>query len=204
MAKNKPIAFVVRHGSTLLNAQKCFRSWINAPLDAEGKVQAHEAADWLHDNAHLDEVWSSPLDRAVETARICTDLPINQHSGLLGWHLGVFGGVARDMAQGAMELFIDNPHVAIPNGESLDSLEQRVADFVEPLLKDAEERGVTLGLFTHNSTLMAMDTLFKGMRDQHPELGSVVETGGIACVFAEGDGYRLEACFKQTEQPQLS
>ena len=39
-----PVCYVVRHGQTVLNKDKCFRGNANPPLDETGIKQAHQLA----------------------------------------------------------------------------------------------------------------------------------------------------------------
>lgn len=59
---------LVRHGSTPWNAQRRFQGHSDVELSEEGRAQAARVADALA-GASIDAVYSSDLQRAVETAR---------------------------------------------------------------------------------------------------------------------------------------
>ena len=63
--------YIVRHGQTDLNAQKRMQARRGLPLNATGIAQAEELAGELA-GVRFSEVWSSPQERAVETARIAS------------------------------------------------------------------------------------------------------------------------------------
>lgn len=63
---------LVRHGQTRLNAEGRLRGRADPPLDPVGIAQARAAADALS-SLGLSRVVSSPLHRAVETARAIAD-----------------------------------------------------------------------------------------------------------------------------------
>ncbi|MDN4598039.1 histidine phosphatase family protein [Leifsonia virtsii] len=64
--------FLVRHGQTALNAEGRLRGLANPPLDETGIAEAHAVAEALAPRG-IEEVRSSPLDRAVTTARIIAE-----------------------------------------------------------------------------------------------------------------------------------
>ena len=65
------VLIVLRHGESTANAEGRFTGWTDVPLTDVGRNQARSAALVMR-RAGLspDVVFSSPLDRAVETARI--------------------------------------------------------------------------------------------------------------------------------------
>lgn len=67
-----PRAYLARHGQTLWNLEGRLHGQLDSPLTAEGVAQAQSAADRLL-GAGIRSVCSSPLGRAVATARIIAD-----------------------------------------------------------------------------------------------------------------------------------
>lgn len=61
--------FLVRHGRTVLNAQDRLRGLADPPLDEIGVAQA-EAVSAVLESRDVAAVYSSPLSRALATARI--------------------------------------------------------------------------------------------------------------------------------------
>ncbi|APF40786.1 histidine phosphatase family protein [Neomicrococcus aestuarii] len=73
------LAFV-RHGQTDWNAEGLLQGGTDVPLNDHGRLQAHETAKLLKSNGPWDVIVSSPLKRALETAKILADeLGCNQH-----------------------------------------------------------------------------------------------------------------------------
>lgn len=64
--------YLVRHGETDWNAAHRVQGRANIPLNENGRAQARRAAERLV-GRRWDAVFSSPLDRAHETARIIAD-----------------------------------------------------------------------------------------------------------------------------------
>jgi 2,3-bisphosphoglycerate-dependent phosphoglycerate mutase len=83
------VLVVLRHGESAANAAGRFTGWNDVPLTEAGRSQARSAAQMIH-SAGLspDVVFSSPLDRAVETARIVLAELGNPATALLiAWQL---------------------------------------------------------------------------------------------------------------------
>jgi broad specificity phosphatase PhoE len=86
--------FVVRHGESEHNAQKRISGHANPKLTDKGRQQARQARVRLK-NIKFDVVYSSPLDRAVETAEIITGQPVpeeNRRPELRERHWGSLDG----------------------------------------------------------------------------------------------------------------
>jgi broad specificity phosphatase PhoE len=60
---------LIRHGETDWNRETTFRGRIDIPLNANGMAQAEATARALR-NKQIDVIYSSPLKRAMTTARI--------------------------------------------------------------------------------------------------------------------------------------
>ena len=61
--------YLIRHGQTLWNLDHRFQGKTNTPLTAQGRLEAEELANRL-ERIPFETVFSSPLDRAKETAQI--------------------------------------------------------------------------------------------------------------------------------------
>lgn len=66
--------YLVRHGQTEFNVAHLVQGRCDSPLTDKGREQARAAAAWLRDHgAAPDTIVSSPLGRAVGTARILAE-----------------------------------------------------------------------------------------------------------------------------------
>ena len=65
--------YVVRHGETDLNKEGRLQGRMGLPLNEKGKQQAREMKEMLK-TVQFDLVFSSPQERAVQTAEIITNL----------------------------------------------------------------------------------------------------------------------------------
>jgi len=205
MADKKLIAICQRHGQTTLNAKKSFRGRLDPPLDSKGLSQAEDAADALkNDNIKVERVVSSPLLRAVQTADAIAEaynLPVVQDRGLISWNVGFLGGKLKEDFQELLEYFIENKKSVIPDGESLDDLEQRTYEFF-----DKELRSDKLTCFvTHNSNIVCLQNQIEGNTSGIPESDEVsVKPGGSMGIFLDSEGkYSVEVMFGKAEAAEF-
>jgi len=205
MADKKLIAICQRHGQTTLNAKKSFRGRLDPPLDSKGLSQAEDAADALkNENIKVERVVSSPLLRAVQTADAIAEaynLPVVQDRGLISWNVGFLGGKLKEDFQELLEYFIENKKSVIPDGESLDDLEQRTYEFF-----DKELRSDKLTCFvTHNSNIVCLQNQIEGNTSGIPESDEVsVKPGGSMGIFLDSEGkYSVEVMFGKAEAAEF-
>ncbi len=69
--------WITRHGQTRLNKQKLMQGLTDEPLNETGILQAKEARQKIGD-IHFDAVYASPLQRAIVTASIIGDVPVEK------------------------------------------------------------------------------------------------------------------------------
>ncbi len=102
---------IVRHGESEANALKIIQGHSDYPLDSIGRQQAAEAADWLKDQ-NIQRIFSSPLSRAVETARTIARAVVHTADGkfrpeiepvcledLIELDTGCFSGISLEEAE---------------------------------------------------------------------------------------------------------
>ena len=63
--------YIVRHGESRTNQNGLWTGWLDEPLTDKGREDARRAASILK-NVRFDKVYSSDLQRAMETAKIAT------------------------------------------------------------------------------------------------------------------------------------
>lgn len=120
--------YLVRHGTTLLNRANRYRGRRDVPLDQGGWDDAWAAARLL-DGIGLEAVYTSPLRRARDTARIVADAAGIDHvvdlPGLTNLDYGEWEGLTTEEADALdADAFRGYQHCTpgtrCPGGESLD------------------------------------------------------------------------------------
>ena len=130
---------LIRHGQTEMNAQNLYFGKLNPPLNDLGIEQAYMVKEKLSNIAY-DCIYSSPLERAKETAEICNylDKDINYNSKLEEINFGIFEGLTfkeisekfPDEVKKMEENWKDYNYIT---GESPKEMFQRAISFLETL-----------------------------------------------------------------------
>lgn len=135
--------YLVRHGETEWNRVRRFQGRSNLPLNQEGRKQVKALALALK-NKPLTAIYTSPLHRAFETARLIKvfhpSIPIFEEKGLIEMDLGEFDGMkAQDWAEQYPDFrkaWNENPaSVKMPGGESLKEVQVRAKDTLERITR---------------------------------------------------------------------
>jgi broad specificity phosphatase PhoE len=129
--------YIIRHGQTRLNKANVLQGRRDTPLNEKGRQQASQAAEWFRSRGiHFDYVFSSPLKRAMDTAKICCDYiePVKDER-LIEMDYGPYEGA--DLGNPAPEIveffsdFVNNP---APAGmEQLADVVGRTGEFLEEI-----------------------------------------------------------------------
>ena len=145
--------YMIRHGQTALNQAKLLQGRSDHPLNEQGVLEAKSAAERFQRlGIRFDRVYSSPLQRAVETARLVAGREVNIHidERLIEMDYGSYEGM--DLTHPKPEIvvfFSDFVHQSAPEGmEPLQSVTERLGAFLEDLKSGYDSRQNVL-LSTH-------------------------------------------------------
>lgn len=116
--------YIIRHGQTDANLRNELQGRRDVPLNEQGREQARRARAFLDERGILfDRVYSSPLCRAVETARIVSGggVPVEKDDRLLEMDYGPYEGM--DLRKPAAEVIAflwerRSPHASSPGSHS--------------------------------------------------------------------------------------
>jgi broad specificity phosphatase PhoE len=145
---------LIRHGETDWNVAGRYQGQANPPLNARGLQQARELAEKLL-TLELDLLYTSPLQRAAQTARIIAsrlEIPLHFEPRLVEIHQGDWQGRLRAEIQALYpQLFMrwetEPWQVSPPNGETLFEVQARLDAALGSILK--RHPGACIGLVTH-------------------------------------------------------
>ncbi len=141
--------WLVRHGETTYSASKRVAGWSDPPLTENGRRQA-EALRPVIDDRQFEGVWSSDLQRAVESARLAMGEP-RADRRLRECDFGALEGCTYEEADSTYaEVFSEFRNFQAPAGESHEQFRSRVHDFVDSL-----EPGRHL-LFVHGGVIRVL------------------------------------------------
>jgi len=143
---------LIRHGETDWNRVHRFQGRSDLPLNQEGRDQAHALALGLKDQS-LTAIYSSPLARAVETARLIKvfhpSVPLFEEEGLVEMDLGEFEGMEAGHwvveHSDFLKSWQETPAaVRMPGGENLQEVQARAVSTLERIA----------GFYSRDSTLL--------------------------------------------------
>ena len=141
---------LLRHGRTRLNEIGRLQGRIDEPLDEVGRAQAVVAVAHI---GPVDELISSPLTRAQETARAFA-MPFETDERWVELSYGVYEGVPHaDVPSEAWDHWKRDPAWVPEGGESLTVLDARVRDACAELQERATGR--TVVVVSHVSPIKA-------------------------------------------------
>ncbi len=158
---------LVRHGLSTANQEKFFAGQLDAPLLPAGAEQARCTAQFIRAHYQVEEVYSSDLSRAMETAKILAapwGLPVIPDPGLREICAGKWQGVSFDVLQREDPMYQvwlkDIGHVQPPEGESVRELGQRIQQTLTRIAR--EQEGKTLVISTHATPIRVARCMFSG------------------------------------------
>jgi alpha-ribazole phosphatase len=154
------LLYLLRHGAIDRAEADCFLGQTDAPLSAEGRLQAYALRNELH-NLEFSAVWSSDLTRAAETAGIIfagRATGVQTCKKLREIKLGEWDGLTRDRVReshpGLWRARGDDlADFRPPGGESFRDLQERV---VPQIAMIAKETPGTACIVTHAGVIRVL------------------------------------------------
>jgi probable phosphomutase (TIGR03848 family) len=148
-----PTLILVRHGETDVIGKRLTGRITGIHINATGRNQANAIAEKLK-TASIGAIFSSPLERAMETARPLSEIigiPISPHSGLTEINFGAWQG--RPYKQLTKLKLWETVHtspskVTFPAGESFISAQQRIVASLEEIASAMGESDLAV-CFSH-------------------------------------------------------
>ncbi len=177
---------LIRHGVTEWNVSGKFQGHTDIVLSEQGRLQAQALGKHLK-KAKVDSIYSSPLQRALETAHIVfPNQEILQDSRLKELNFGVFEGFTQtenEQHQDYNYWFADPFKHPAPNGESYEALRERAVEWMKSLPQDKH-----CIAFTHSGTIQMLLSYIMGV--EHPKWRKRMylrHTGITRVLFKDGE-----------------
>ena len=186
---------LVRHGETDWNLERRFQGHADRPLNDTGHAQAAALAESLS-GEHLDAVYTSPLQRASQTAAIVAarlGLAARPLEALREIHVGDWEGLTvDDVKERYPEHVATDWRSGWPGGETYDELSARVLPALVSLADD--HPGERVLAVTHAGPVRAALSSAMGLAyaDARPIIGSLENCVPFWLVVREGRLERLE------------
>ena len=171
--------YAMRHGQTDWNAKGRIQGRTDIPLNETGRAQAEKAAINLPEN--ITVIFSSPLERAIETAEIINkrfNVEIVTEERLIERNFGDYEGLSINRVDiNSLRRWTDN--APTPGGETIHDVFLRITDFLDRL--KVEYCDQTVLIVSHGHVLRSIIWYFNGLPEDGKE--AVVETPN--CGFYE-------------------
>jgi len=157
-----PVVVLVRHGETEWTLSRQHTGRTDIPLTDNGRAQAREVSRELA-SLNLGLVLSSPMSRALETARLAgLGAQVQTTEDLMEWDYGDYEGLTTDEIRSKRKkwsLWLDGA----PGGESaaeVGARADRVIDEARQVLAEAE---ADVALFAHGHVLRVLTARWLGL-----------------------------------------
>jgi len=202
---------LIRHGETEWNRNHRFQGKrSDLPLNQKGRDQAHALALALKEES-LKAIYSSPLIRAMETARIIkvfhSSVPLYEEEDLVEMDLGQFEGM--ESQRWAIEYpdfrkaWQESPaSITMPGGESLQGVQDRAIGALERITKLHPPES-TLLLCSHNFVnLTILCYALEVPLDRFREVPQ--ETASLNVLYMQGKRLRAEVVNERSHLKKYS
>ncbi len=165
---------LIRHGSTDLLGRVLYGRMAGVHLNSEGQAQARNLADALKQRYRLDEVVSSPMERALETAQFIADaqgLGVSIDEGVNEIDFGNWKGKTFDDLARSEDWKRYNEvrsTCSPPGGEFMTEVQIRSWGAVRQIMaRHSQGDMVTVAVVTHGDVIRALLILLLGMPLDH-------------------------------------
>ncbi len=193
--------YIVRHGQTPWNAERRIQGSTDIRLLEEGRQMAKVTGEtWEKAGLTFDAVYSSPLNRAYETAQLVsgyTGLPIVIDQRLRELNFGCLEGkiylhlydAEYDSAHGT---FFSRPELyeTPENGESLQEICDRGKEFLEDILSKHSD-GQRILIVAHGAMNKALLKNIRGLEIKDFWAGDLQKNCGVTIVQLDGQNYKI-------------
>jgi len=159
---------LIRHGETDWNVEGRYQGQEDPPLNQAGMAQSHQLAEELKDLG-LDLLYSSPLQRAYQTAAIISqklDIPLFIDPRLMEIHQGDWQNRLRSEIENLypdlFQKWQDEPwEAAPPKGETLTQVQDRVYNALDEII--SRHQDATSGIVCHRIPIALIKMRYQGV-----------------------------------------
>lgn len=163
--------YIVRHGETVWNKEKRLQGRTNVPLSEYGRELAEKTGRALKD-VRIDRIYSSPLDRAYQTALLIRgdkNIEIRKDERIIELNFGSYEGhTIEELQKNAtttFQYFFTQPELYHSDeaGESLEQICLRAADFMRHEIEPIESQYERIMIVAHGAINKALMSYIKGL-----------------------------------------
>ena len=134
--------FVIRHGQSEADILKVIEGRANFNLTELGHKQADTMAKWIKKNYSINKIYSSPLNRAKQTAEYISKnfgIEIILEDDLMEWNNGLIAGLTLDEANKKFPEPIKYLHTRVYEQESYIDFRMRAETILSKIINENKE-----------------------------------------------------------------
>jgi len=164
--------YVVRHGQTDWNIQGRIQGSTNIELNSIGINQAKQTAELLK-NVDFDIIYSSPLKRTIDTARIINEyhnINIIKDGRIIERNFGDFEGTQNVLTDIADYLDYDK-NLNTNNVEGVKELFKRIENFLFDIYNNHKDTNSNILVVTHGGVSIAITAIINNTKNNLASLG---------------------------------
>lgn len=143
--KSGATIYVLRHARTSLDDEGVSDGWLDFPLSDEGRQGLVRPVHFLK-NEEIHKIYAPSLRRTHETATILKSGILSNPEVCLDdqsrtWHLGTMMGEKKKVTRPMVQMFMENPDMVPPKGESMNQFKNRFHPWLEERKEEASKHG---------------------------------------------------------------
>lgn len=191
--------YIVRHGETLWNKDKRLQGHTDIVLNDYGRKLARKTGDALM-NTKIDVIYSSPLQRAYETAALIRSgrsIEIRTDDRLMELNFGCYEGQNfPELIQNkdlTFQYFFKQPelYVPAPDGETLEHLIARAGNFMQEVIEPLAASCERVMIVAHGALNKAIMCYIKKHGTEHFWSGGLQQNCNVIIVDYTDDKYTI-------------
>lgn len=189
------VIYITRHGQTLWNIDKRLQGSGNSKLTELGINQAKSLEERLR-NIEIDVIYSSPLERAYETAKILRgnkEIEIVTDNGIREISFGEYEGNTETellkIGKGLeiKKIFDGEMKIKSPGGESLEELYERTRISLNNILEKEKDKKILV--VSHGMTIKAIMNYFSKDDEYFSE---IMGQATLTKIIVNEEGFNIE------------
>lgn len=171
--------YLIRHGQTDLNKENRLQGRRGLPLNQMGVNQAKQLAEKLK-NVKFNFVFSSPQERAVQTAQIALNVEPVIDCRLDVYDLGEADNLKVDEAKCFYKV-IPDPSV-YAGVENIVDYKNRILNFVTEIVTKYKSTNYNIAVCGHKCTMGCISAILKGMPEDGDFLKMSIPNGDYSVI----------------------
>lgn len=189
--------YITRHSLTQWNEEKRLQGWKDSPLTRQGKIDAEKLGEYIKDY-HIDHIYSSPIQRAYQTATLAfPNRKVIKDDRLKEMNFGDFEGMVISDLKDNKEYhdlwYHPNAKRCLKNGENYQHIVERLKEFLNE--KYEEDAHQTIFITIHGMLFTILHGIILNLPiERFNEVNHEI-VRGCSLSLVEFDGKNYHICY---------